>query len=330
MEYLACPQCGGDLHLHADETLDDDVRTGRLSCTQCPVVVPITGGVPSFLHRGSADDVTQTTSAFARNWERYNAIILDHARLNDQLFRDWVAPLDPRDLEDRVVVDVGCGMGRWMHVASQYRPRVLLGLDYSSVVHTAWDNVKHLPRTTVVQADLFALPLKPKVEVLYCIGVAHHTPDPSAAVASLARVLAPDGALSLWVYGRENNDWLVRYVNPVRHRVTSRLPHPLLLGLSRSMAGVLHAASWLYGGTDRLPYADYMRYLKRYPLPYMEHIVYDHLAPQICHYIPRQELEKWLTREGLVHRITPRNGNSWRALATRQQQVLDHLTRRQR
>ena len=66
-----------------------------------------------------------------------------------------------------------------------------------------------------------------------------------------------------------------------------------------------------------MPYGAYLRYLRRYPFRYMSHIVYDHLVPQIAHYIPRDELERWVARRRMEFQITSRNGNSWRLLATR-------------
>jgi hypothetical protein len=66
-----------------------------------------------------------------------------------------------------------------------------------------------------------------------------------------------------------------------------------------------------------VPYGEYLRYLRRYPFRYMSHIVYDHLVPEIAHYIPRAELEAWAHRRGMEFSISSRNGNSWRLLARR-------------
>jgi SAM-dependent methyltransferase/uncharacterized protein YbaR (Trm112 family) len=325
LDYICCPDCKADLRVDTPTRSGKTIVSGTLACTACPATFPIVDGVPNFV-RGAEGDVEQTTEGFAENWENYNRIILSNSLLNRDLFTDWIWPLQPTYLEDKVVIEAGCGMGRWLRVAAERRPKVLIGFDYSSIARRAAENVAHLDNVHVVQADIFHLPFRAIADVQYSIGVVHHTPDPAGAFASLARILAPGGVISCWVYGAENNEWVTRFVDPVRTHITSKLPPAALNALSQAAALQLRAASAIYhtlGGAKFLPYRDYIMHLRTYPFDYMTHIVYDHLVPSIAAYIPRAEAERWANNAGLWNVISPRNANSWRIFGGKSRAAVD-------
>ena len=317
LEHLACPDCEGILQLEDARADSGEIGSGRVRCPACDRAWPIEQGVPNFVSAAGRPDIVQTTNGFARNWQAFNEVILDNEELNDELFRDWIAPFPPESFRGKLVLEPGCGMGRWLAVAHRYGPRTLIGIDYSEVAYIAARNVRALPDVHAVRADLLRMPLKRRIESIYCLGVVHHTPDPARAFDALVEVLAPGGQLNCWVYGAEGNEWITRYVDPVRLHVTSKLPHAVLGGLSSGLAVALYAAAAVASKVPAMPYGAYLRYLRRYPFRYMSHIVYDHLVPQIAHYIPRSELERWVAKHGLESHISSRNGNSWRLLATR-------------
>jgi len=316
LPYLMCPACHADLALHDAVRSGRTIVAGELRCTACHERHPIVEGVPDFVGTGHDIDVGQTTEGFADNWKHYNRVILSNELLNRDLFADWIWPLAPTYFEDKVVVEAGCGMGRWLRLAAEHRPRVLIGFDYSTIAYTAQKNIAHLDNVHVIRADIYRLPIKPVVDVQYSIGVVHHTPDPARAFARLTEVLGPGGVSSCWVYGQENNEWITTFVDPIRKRVTSRLPMAALKVLSTIAAAELRTAAEVYaavGAPSWLPYREYLLHLREYPFGYMTHIVYDHLVPSLAHYLPKAELERWA--DGLAFVLSPRNANSWRLLA---------------
>ena len=69
---------------------------------------------------------------------------------------------------------------------------------------------------------------------------------------SLVSKVKPEGCVSVWVYGAENNRWIVWFVNPIRKHITSRMPPRLLLHLSKAPAALLYATTKLvYGPLNR-------------------------------------------------------------------------------
>jgi SAM-dependent methyltransferase len=218
-------------------------------------------------------------------------------------------------------------MGRWLTTAAPHAPRALIGFDYSDVVHTAYENSRHLKHVHIVRADIFRPPFRKRsVDVCYSIGVVHHTPDPEGAFASLLELVKDDGALSVWVYGQENNGWIEAAVTPLRERLTSKVPDPVLHGLSRVAALQLFAAAQVYARVFPQPtsfsYDAYTRHIAKYPRRYLEHIVYDHFVPQLAAYLPGDEVERWATARSLAHTLTARNANSWRLLVARNAEAL--------
>ena len=75
----------------------------------------------------------------------------------------------------------------------------------------------------VVQGDIYRVPFKYTFHYAFRVGVLDHIPDPVIGFKSLASKVRPGGHLSVWVYGAENNGWILNLVNPVRERFTSRM-----------------------------------------------------------------------------------------------------------
>jgi SAM-dependent methyltransferase len=103
---------------------------------------------------------------------------------------------------DTVVLDIGCGPGRFVDVARRKGARVI-GLDYSRAVDAAARAFADDPRVCLCQADALNLPLRTSsLQGAFSIGVLHHTPRPSRGVLEAARVVEPGGWLAIAVYGK--------------------------------------------------------------------------------------------------------------------------------
>src|SRR5260370_258113 len=74
--------------------------------------------------------------------------------------------------------------------------------------------------------------------------------DPGAAFLSLATLLKPGGRIVVWVYPREKPS-LERVIN-LHRAVSTRMPLPLLVGLSRLMAPVGGLKRRLMASKNRL------------------------------------------------------------------------------
>jgi SAM-dependent methyltransferase len=136
-----------------------------------------------------------------------------------------------------MVLDVGCGTGRFADVVSRYGARVI-GVDLSSAAEVAAQNLRDRETVTIFQADVFHLPFAPEsFDYIYSIGVLHHTPDCEAAFKALPRLLKPGGKIAIWVYSAYNN-WY-RFSDLYR-KLTSRLPVSALQALCQAAGPVYY------------------------------------------------------------------------------------------
>jgi SAM-dependent methyltransferase len=325
LSYLACPRCRRSLVLEAQTSEGDQVITGQLRCSGCTEIYPITRGVPRFAGHAIDAAARSTVDRFGEQWNEFTFMSPEY----EQQFLAWIAPNAAETFRDRVVLDGGCGKGRHSQLVARFGARDVLAVDLSSAVDAAFQNLRQLPNVHVIQADLFHLPIAPDVvDVAFSIGVVHHTPDPHGAFDKLVQALKPGGRVIVWVYGRENNEWIVRYVDPVRRALTSRLPHRWLYHLTKIPAVALYLASnGIYRPLRhppfdvigrRLFYQAYINALGLLPFRDIHLIVHDHLGPAIASYIPGDEFRQWFS-QAPVHDVVVgwHNQNSWRGTAIR-------------
>jgi len=319
LEHLACPGCHGPLDLSATSSEGPEVMEGLLACRGCGASYPVRRGVPRFVASASDGVSSRTAAAFGWEWRAFSRIDDHHERQ----FLDWIAPAGPQSFRGRIVLEGGCGKGRHTRLAARFGAKAVIALDLSDAVDVAFENTRDDPAAHVVQADLLKPPVRPaSCDYAFSVGVLHHLPDPTAGFQALARSVRPGGTVSVWVYGAENNAWIAKGVSPLRNLLTSRLPPRALYALS----GLLAIPLWLglaavYRPARRpglawmrrfLFYYPYLAYISGFPFHEIHHIVHDHLAAPVAHYLRREVVEGWYrsvdARETIV---TWHNRNSW-------------------
>jgi len=137
----------------------------------------------------------------------------------------------PEDLAGKLVLDVGCGMGRFADVATRWGAHVV-GIDLSLAAEVAARNLADR-EATIFQADVFQLPFAPaSFDYIYSIGVLHHTPDCEKAFKSLPGLLKPGGRIAIWLYSAYNNWYKMSDIyRRVTRRMSPRLLHKLCWGV---------------------------------------------------------------------------------------------------
>ena len=329
LQYLACPACGGEIVLAAVAASETgrgwtEVLEGELACRACGARYAVRRGVPRFVDAGAvAPESAATAANFGWQWQHFT----QHDRLYAEQLRGWLAPVEPEFFRNKVVLEGGCGKGRHTRLACEWGARAVVGIELSDAVETAFAATRDFAQAHVVQADIYRLPLRRAFDYAFSVGVLHHLPDPRGGFVALAAKVKPGGYLSAWVYGAENNGWIVNWVSPLRERVTSRISRRALLHLSKLPAGAVYAATKLVYGPlsrnafgrrrllPRLFYHDYLAAIAPFGWREQHTIVFDHLVAPVAHYITRAEFADWWQRinaDEVV--ITWHNSNSWRGV----------------
>lgn len=136
----------------------------------------------------------RTKEAFDYEWTTFGSID-DLYDSEDRLLAEFARYKIPEIFfEDKIVLDAGCGMGRYSYVAAKLGAKIVIGIDIHNGVVYAKQNCKEL-NAEFIKADIFNLPFKSGVfDSIMSIGVLHHTGDVHAAFKCLSKVLKPSGA----------------------------------------------------------------------------------------------------------------------------------------
>jgi SAM-dependent methyltransferase len=297
LEYLACPNCAATLSLVSVRSEQDGhVMEATLACSAGTCRFSVTRGVPVLVPHDVDPLMTETAARFAEEWTRWT----DLRDYYERQFLGWISPVTRADFFGRVIFEGGCGKGRHTNLVAKFGARAVVAIDLGESAFIAFENTRHLENAHIVLGDLTHPPVRPVFDLALSVGVVHHLPDPAAGTRSLASAVCEGGRMVIWVYGRENNEWIVRLVDPIRNAITSKIPYRALKALSALPSAMIWGAiKLLYrrgpgGAAPRhLPYAEYFSSMHDFPFDELQWIVFDQLVTPVAHYSSRAEVQGW-------------------------------------
>ncbi len=280
---LVCVRCGALL------PPEKSWRITGTRCVACGLEVPVIRGIPRFVTSDAY------TASFSFEWNLHRKTQLDDAtnRESEETLRAKTG-LSPEEVAGRLVLDVGCGMGRFADVVSRWGGNVV-GIDLSLAVEAAHANLGNRENVRILQADLFHLPFQMGMfDIVYSLGVLHHTPDCEKAFRQLVPFVRPAGRLCVWVY-ETMGPW--ERFSRLYRKMTVRMPKQLLHALCHL------AIPWYH--VCRLPLVgDLLRTvlpISRHPNPDWRVLdTFDWYSPQYQSLHTFPEVYRWFRSEGLV------------------------------
>ena len=250
-----------------------------LRCSGCGATYPIERGIPRFAGEGYV-------ASFGRQWNRYD-VARDEE--DEATFRVKTG-VEPGDLAGKLVLDAGCGGGRYALLAAKHGARVG-GVDLSSAVEKARVLCEGYPGVEIVQADLTRLPLAEGVfDLAFSIGVLHHGPDPRGAFREVARRVKPGGRLAVWLYRKNTppQEWMNSALRALTTRLPARVLEPLCVGL-----GAVGSVPILRRTLNKV--ANFSNH-PDWTLRICDN--FDWYAPKYQSHHPVEELKSWFVDEG--------------------------------
>ena len=113
---------------------------------------------------------------------------------------------DKEDLNDKNILEVGSGAGRFTQIVLDFTNANLYSVDYSNAVEANFKNNGPHNRLTLFQASIYDMPFaKAQFDKVFCFGVLQHTPDVKKSVQCLIEMVKPGGELVVDFY--PNNGW---------------------------------------------------------------------------------------------------------------------------
>jgi len=324
LDYLRCPDCGGKFECKQFKEPDGEVMEGELKCPNCSVVYPIRRGIPRFLRAGISKKTLNGVERFGWEWRKFSRTIETGYLGSKELFLSFIDPVKESLFPSKVILDAGCGLGRFTTLAHRFGAFQVIGVDLSSSAELAYQKTRTLPGIHILQADLHRLPFGKIFDYIFSIGVLHHLPDPEKGFRSLVKHMKEGAGISIYVYGKENNDLVIRFIDPVRKYLTSRLPKSMLYIISHLITMVLFfVLKSVYSPFSRfsryfpsfkklLVHKEYLSFISLFTYSELQLLVFDQLTPRVTNYIKKDEITSWFENSGLQEvSITSRLENGW-------------------
>jgi SAM-dependent methyltransferase len=237
---------------------------------------------------------------------------------NQWLFTEWIKPNTLEDFRGKDVLDCGCGGGQHINFVSPYAKSVT-GVDFNAL-SAARKYTAQLPNVTLIEADLAEMDLGKQFDIVYCIGVLHHTDSPERTFRNIAKHCKPGGKVIVWVYAHEGNFWNRTLLEWVKRVLLLKLPRSINLGVAHVLTALLYIPIYTIYllPLKFLPFYEYFQNWRT--LGYQRNLlnVFDKLnAPQTW-FISEAQIKSWFDDQNFenVH-ISPYKGISWRGSGTK-------------
>jgi len=244
-----------------------------------------------------------STERFGYQWKIYNKIIPEY----EEQFLKWVYPLKKADFIGKRVLDAGCGVGRNSFWPAKYGAKEVFAFDYDSrIVDVAKKNLLRFKNCNVTYDSIYSIPYQNYFDISLSIGVIHHLNKPREAIKNLVKATRKKGKVLIWIYGYKGNEWIVRYINPIR-TITSRIPSLLTRLVAYGFSLPLFAYLKLF--RQKRPY---LQQISKFRFWHVHCIVLDQLIPKIANYWTEKEARRLFENQGLEDvKVFPVNGMSW-------------------
>lgn len=195
LKLLVCPTCIGELSLETSLEIDE-IEEGRLTCQKCGAQYPILRGIPRFVRSETY------ASSFGYQWNKYARLQLDSlngtSNSHDRFYA--ITEWNPDQLKGQLVLDAGCGAGRFSEVVLKAGAEVV-AVDVSTAIDPCRENLGSSPNLHCVQASIYEMPFRSNTfDYVFSIGVIQHCPDPREAVIAIVDKAVPGGRIGLWIY----------------------------------------------------------------------------------------------------------------------------------
>jgi len=212
--------------------------------------------------------------------------------------KHWQIFFTDQDVEDKYVLDAGCGTGIFSLIFSKKGAKKVEGIDISE---GSLDKALSLKKKFKIQnidfkrEDMLQISFKDKTfDIVWAWGSIHHTTAPLKAVEELIRVLKRDGSLLLAVYNKTK----ITFLHEILRKILIHMPRKSWTILSKILALVLAPVVFLFKKREKSRKGEKL-----------EELIFDWYFVPIKHYYLPKEIILFLEKRGFrIEKFLPYSG----------------------
>ena len=273
--------------------------------------------------RAPGENGTNEIESFSSEWKKFNRFSEREIKSAGDQYFDIVS--DTMLNSSSIVLDIGCGSGRWTRYVSD-RAGFVEAIDLIHGIHHALELNKDKKNVRITQAGVDNIPFADNsFDFIFCLGVLHHLENTENALQKAVQKLKKDGHFLIYLYYKIDqsgfiNQVIFYFANMVR-LVVSRLPDFLKLPVCDLLAILIYLP--LVGLTKLVqmisPYKNYYRHIPLYyyankTFRIMRNDSLDRFGTQLEKRFSKQEIHTMMEKAGLENIVFSENAPFWHAV----------------
>lgn len=274
----------------------------------------------SFVASGEYNVDQKTVISFGEEWSKFRTFATNEI---EKIGSDYFDLIN-QDTSKWVVLDVGCGSGRW---ACYLAPKVRFveAVDPSLAVWVANEALSFYKNTRVTHASVESLPFEDNTfDLVYSLGVLHHVPDTLSAVQQCFKKVKSGGFFLVYLYyaldNRSAGYRLLFKMSDVARHLISRLPSQLKRLICDLIAVLVYVPfvglSWLISFfSTRLANHIPLSYYRKTSFFVMRNDALDRFGTPLEKRFTKIQIEVMLKEAGFVNISFSEREPYWHALA---------------
>ena len=275
--------------------------------------------------RNNSNIDEKTVLGLGQEWGKFsytNTSIEEIKSIADEYF----SILDLSTLtKNSVVLDVGCGTGRWAQLIAPLVKTLYVIDPSSAALDVARQNLRQFTNVVFINSSINSFEPGIKFDLIYSLGVLHHVPDTEESIQKISELTKRKGNFLVYLYYRfDNRGKLYRTIwklSDMIRVVVSTLPFKLramiaeifALTVYLPLANCAKLFSWLGLRVDNFP----LNYYKDKSYYVMRTDSLDRFGTKLEKRFTKLEITNMLSKSGFKDVIFSERAPHWVALGTK-------------
>lgn len=225
--------------------------------------------IADFLSSNEDNLDLETVHSFGKEWDKFSSF--DDAEIK-KIGDDYFDIVTPHMLnENTIVLDVGCGMGRWSYYVAD-KVKWVEAVDPSDSIYKAASFLKSKKNIRISKTSVQNLPFHDEsFDFVFSLGVLHHVPNTQEAIYRCIDKLKKGGYFLLYLYYNLDNRGffykLFFHITNLGRKLISKLPSRIKLIVCDIIAVLVYLPLVFLSKTFKILFPK-RKWYKKIPLSY--------------------------------------------------------------